>query len=368
MNIQKRLCLGTVPILVLFLSFQCVSGQKTPTALEQNSKTSPTSVAQYRELALLYKNNPNPTPDRRNQLIFLAVAEIDVNFRHYQRKRRIGKDLFHVVMDILQIGAATAIGITNGERAKSIIGESLAFVQGARASADKNLRLLEMQILFNKMIERRATVMNEILQRSALSVEQYPFERAYIDIVAYYNAGTWDTALSMLATDTGASAQAAEALLAARRNVGLDIAPTAAELRAGAQNIERISTYFLGHRELQTALDEENRKPSPSDDKVKEIEGKQQTLLLKLRSIVGLIEGDAKLRPILYQTPDQIGLTAAEKSSLQQSLLKVRDITLIPSVSDYERVLRAFVSYSIEMSARDTAIIERVANILKAVN
>ena len=182
--------------------------QKKPIALQSTTSLSAISKAEYEAVATSYRGRRNEQD--RNRLIYMAISQIDLNFRDYQRKRRIGRDLFETVMDILEVGAVAAVSITNGVRSKAIINDGLAFLKGSRASVNKNLRLLDLQILFNKMREDRAVVMQRILDNVDDPIESYPFERAYMEIVDYYIAGTMDNALSSLASETGKAADKAE--------------------------------------------------------------------------------------------------------------------------------------------------------------
>ena len=183
-------------------------GQKKPFLLNADTPLSPINKNYYKEVALRYQQAPSQ--EDRDRLIFMAVSQIDINFRAYQRSRRIGRDLFQTLLDILEAGAVAAVSITNGARAKSVINDGLAFVKGSRSSVNKNLRLLELQVIFNKMRENRAKVLMRILENVKEDDDDYPFERAYLDIVDYYIAGTMDDALASVAGDTGTDAKKAE--------------------------------------------------------------------------------------------------------------------------------------------------------------
>lgn len=204
-------------LLLLFGVPGSTFGQTLPVALKTKTEMSPINVKTYSAAVQAYQANPNK--ETRNKLIYLAVSQIDMNFREYQRDRRIGRDSFNILMDILELAASTATSIVNGPRPKEVINFSLTFLQGSRSSINKNLRLLEMQILFNKMIEQRSKLMITILDNVTKSHSDYPFERAYLDIIAYYTAGTWDSALSALAVDTGKSAETAIEQLSTKRKL-----------------------------------------------------------------------------------------------------------------------------------------------------
>ena len=180
-------------------------GQKKPAAFS-GATLSPDSQY-YLEVAKAYKTSRSLSD--RNRLIYLAIDQMDLNFYDFQNSTRKKRAFFQTVLDILEIGASTAISIVNGTRAKTLIAEGLGAVQAGRTSINKNFALKDTQILFNKMVEKRALVLATILTKSVQPVEQYPFEAALIDLIAYYRAGTFDGALENLNIDTGSAAAAA---------------------------------------------------------------------------------------------------------------------------------------------------------------
>lgn len=185
--------------------------QKKPVALESNTELSPASKDYYAEVAKAYKadisaGNADQALIDRNRLIYLAIDQMDLNFYDFQKSTRKKRALFQTILDILEIGASTAISITNGERAKTLIAEGLGAVQAGRTSINKNFALKDTQILFNKMVSKRALILGNILLRTTQPVGLYPFESALIDLIGYYRAGTIDGALENLNIDTGAEA------------------------------------------------------------------------------------------------------------------------------------------------------------------
>ncbi len=207
-------------MMIGFAVFICLVGivptlaQKKPIALEPNTELSPANTNYYADLAAAYKNdiasgNVSKAQIDRNRLIFVAVDQMDLNFYDFQKNTRKKRALFQTVLDILEIGLSTAISITNGDRAKTLIAEGLGFAQTSRAAINKNFSLKDTQILFNKMVSKRADVLATILTKSVQDVEQYPFEASLIDLIGYFKAGTFDGALENLNIDTGAEANEA---------------------------------------------------------------------------------------------------------------------------------------------------------------
>jgi hypothetical protein len=200
------ICLGSVTL---------TRAQKKPAALGPNAPLSPDSKSYYQEVADAYKTDVAPGGNSskalidRNRLIYLAIDEMDLNFYDFQKHTREKRAFFQTVLDVLEIGASTAISITNGTRAKTLIAEGLGAVQAGRTSINKNFALKDTQILFNKMVAKRADILATILTKSVQDVEQYPFEASLIDLINYFKAGTFDGAMENLNIDTGAEANEA---------------------------------------------------------------------------------------------------------------------------------------------------------------
>ena len=243
------------------LAFACLCaalpacGQELPTALKRDATLSPSNKDTYQKAAGDYVNafnarggNMPAAIQARNRLIDLTVAHIDFNFHNYQKKTRKRRAFFATLLDILEIGASTAISITNGERAKSLIAEGLGGLQLSRASIDKNFSLKETQILFNKMVAKRAQVRGNILRQQVQDVDRYSWETALIDLLAYYHAGTFDGAVESLSIDTGAEA-AAETAKVER----LEIA-TAAQLASAISLDDLVIDLFTDARSSNTTV------------------------------------------------------------------------------------------------------------------
>lgn len=244
--------LVAISILLIFLysgGGGVVHAQNLPPALGTNSPLSPTNKQTYQEVAKQYtesfnawRANPSDSglADRakldRNRLIFLTIDQIDVNFNEYQKKTRKWRAFWATLLDILEIGASTAISLSNGERAKTEIAEALGFVQLSRAAVVKNFSLRDTQILFNKMVAKRAQLLSGIISKTGQQdITQYPFEAAFSDLIAYYKAGTIDGALEHLNIDTGAEASQATKQL---------VTVTQAQADASLPYAQRIADLF----------------------------------------------------------------------------------------------------------------------------
>jgi hypothetical protein len=198
---------------VCLLSSSIVQAQKPPSIFktDQAGSTSAMNKAYVNSLETAYTNAATPEEKKlvRNRLIFVGVEQIDAVFNDYRKKSRKRNDLLQFLFDFLEIGISTTIGVINGERAKSVLGEVLTGFKGTSTAANKNFHLLEAQILFNKMVTNRAKTLGIIYQKLNEDAVSYPWERARTDLRNYFFAGTFDDALSSLNIDTGAEASEA---------------------------------------------------------------------------------------------------------------------------------------------------------------
>lgn len=231
---------------VCLLTSSLVQAQKTPQIFktDQAGSTSAMNKAYVNSLETAYTNATGDEKKLiRNRLIYIGVEQIDTAFNDYRKNSRKRNDLLQFLFDFLEIGISTTIGVINGERAKSVLGEVLTGFKGTRTAANKNFHLLEAQILFNKMVANRAKTLGLIYKKLNDDAVSYPWERARTDLRNYFFAGTLDDALSSLNIDTGA-----EASDATKDVQGLKI-KTLAQLAAATSCDDSRATVFLNARD-----------------------------------------------------------------------------------------------------------------------
>lgn len=237
----------------------------------------------------------------RNALIYATLSQIDLNFTKYQKNSRRRKAIFETLMDFLIIAGDTAAIITNGARPKNIINASSALVQLTRESVDKNLRLAESQAIFNQMQANRLRVMGIILPKitgaNKLGIVDYPFEAAWLDIVAYYRAGTWDEALSNIAANTAKQKEEEEIKIQ-----GFKPSPLVSREE---KEFADSSILMISRLDKQIVSNEANIKKAAEE---------------KLQSIVRKMEGDVNIKKILEEKK----LTSSDKAD--DIVLKLMDI------------------------------------------
>jgi hypothetical protein len=200
--IVLSLCVG-------LLSASLVQAQKTPKIFttEQANSTAATNMTYVNSLESQYQTATGEQKKLlRNRLIYIGVEQIDTEFNAFRRNTRKRNDLLQFLFDFLEIGVSTTIGVINGERAKTVLAEALTGFKGVRTSVNKNFRLMETQILFNKMVANRAKRLQLVYAKLNDDVGSYPWERSRSELKDYFYAGTTDDALNTLSIDTGAEA------------------------------------------------------------------------------------------------------------------------------------------------------------------
>jgi len=315
--------------------------------------------------------------------------------------------LIQFLFDFLEIGASTAAAITNGERAKAVIAEALTGFKAVRTAANKDFKLLESQILFNKMVSNRALKLAAIYDKLNQDVTSYPWERARSELGGYFIAGTLDDALNSLSISTGSEANdSVKELEDVKKRAGVLLAPTEAEIaasRANADAIDALADAFANadatvadsdgkiakaNNRITVAektIADENAKQNPDASKIAqanqdktsaETEKTQavaakdtatkarDTALGNLKGAYDAIAGDAALLPLLDQIPDlDPGYSADFKAHLKESLKRLKEKKA--TADDYALIMLQ-VGKAVRLNlAKDPTLNKRLQTILK---
>jgi len=326
---------------------------KLPFAIRDNSPLSSVNVANYQQLASEYERER--TIARRNRLIFMAVSQIDLHFRSNERKVRHRNRLFQTVLDILEVGAATAISITNGERAKSIIADGLGFIQGSRESINENYRMLDRQILVNKMVEKRARVLATIYDRVGKSDVEYPFERAFIDLLDYFEAGRLDSALTELAKDSGSSAVKAETDLdKAKKAADITLASSAKTRELAKENEEIVQAIVESEDAARIKFEEAGKKATEAEDKIKTAKEKIEAAKTVIESDTSPLDEKEKAQQAKKQAEDD------EKAAIAVKAVAVAEKTAAEKIQTAEMTKYKKISKAILEDPRLYMILDKL--------
>lgn len=156
-------------------------------------------------------NNPQkPTEEKkrlRDDIVNARLLAYDIYFATFLeelRKEGIG---YGTATDWTVIALNSAGGLV-GTKALSV---TAAGLMGAKASFDKNAYYEKtMPVLIAQMVAHRKEVLRDIQKGLAFSLDEYPLNRALIDLEEYYNAGTIPGALTEIAKTAGEAAKKAE--------------------------------------------------------------------------------------------------------------------------------------------------------------
>jgi hypothetical protein len=111
---------------------QIVSAQKKPTEFDSRlddkrlcTNNGSLSTTEYCDFWSTYNSkrtgdadDQKVAADSRNELIKYVRGRVDRFYEESTNKKKFNRTLLQTIFDMLEIGAAAAIGITNGERAK----------------------------------------------------------------------------------------------------------------------------------------------------------------------------------------------------------------------------------------------------------
>jgi hypothetical protein len=321
------------------------------------------------ELEAAAKGSGDAAKIARNKLIFIGVEQVDTEFNNYRKKSRKRNDLLQFIFDFLEVGATTAIAITNGERAKEVIAEALNGFKGGRTSFTKTFRLLEAQILFNKMVSNRSKRLSAIYGKLNDDVTSYPWERARSELRDYFYAGTIDDALSGLSIDTGAEANAEQKNLEeVKKLAGIVGAPSPEEVEVSKRNFEQVRTIMEVGFAAEKAVNDEKAKPAADQVQatIDAQNAKKKTVLDDLRSLFDLINANTKLKALLNRIPEEFSQgDDAERIKLEGQLNRIRE-NKNPTLDDYDSILLKLSDLTSSAVTRDPSMAADLNTILAA--
>lgn len=189
-----------------------VNGPKIPKSLDSNGLISNFSTntfqASLKEYMAAMKKETYPRAQvLRDQMINSIRVEIEMNYRNFEQQLYNGRAGFNTVADITELLLAGAATITHGEEAKTVISAVLLAAKGSRLSYDKNFfREKTTEAIIASMQSERSKKLAQIIDSMNLPVQEYPFEKAWVDLVDFFYAGTVEGGLLALTSDAGNNA------------------------------------------------------------------------------------------------------------------------------------------------------------------
>jgi hypothetical protein len=212
---MKKICLIAFVICIALFLTGCPKGRaKMPDVISDKIKEY--AVVQFDEDYKRYNvavdsNQLVKAKVLRNELLFKLKRHIDANYADFENNLFLGKATSNVLLDITELGAAAAVGITNGERAKTIIGTALTAFKGGRKSVDVNFfRERTTESLISTMRASRSRVEEKINLGLRNDVANYTLEESLGDLINYFYAGSLSNALVELSQQAADEAKNAK--------------------------------------------------------------------------------------------------------------------------------------------------------------
>src|SRR5579864_1388758 len=162
-------------------------------------------VDDYKD-ASLGGGNPNPelAKQKRNDIVYGLMTEIDVVYGDYYNRLFSSKNLMAVGGDALTLGLSTAASIATNNATKTILSALGTGFSGVSLSVDKNYFAQQtFPVIGVAMQTRRDKIRTKIIANLALDVATYPLAAAKRDLIAYLNAGTLASGLQELQEEAG---------------------------------------------------------------------------------------------------------------------------------------------------------------------
>lgn len=236
----------------------------------------------------------------RDNIIDKSVGAINQLYDDFIIDLQTHRSRTNVLADLTELGLGTSIGITKGERPLRILGVLLTAFKGGRRSVDLNFYYEQTTpILIAKMDGVRDPILQRILEKKELDVDQYALSQVEEDLVDLFVAGTLVRAFTELNKDTSAQAQQARQSLLRVKNAPITPIPTASlaglNKKIGDKLEELEDEFFSGDQTLKDAA------------------------MLKMKDALNSLTNNAKANLVINSTLNGAGV--ADIASLDDDLL-----------------------------------------------
>lgn len=335
----------------------------------KDNKNGTLSEDSYCEYYRAYKNNPNSNDAAkyRNKMLFIVKEQVDEFYNDYKNGRKVKTKWFQTILDILGIGLAFSGTVTNGQRAKTVIGAVSGSYLAGRNSVNDRFQLLQQQILINKMNANRLEQWTIIFGNMSKNAEDYPWESAREQLQQYFFRGNFDDALDSLVTETGADVSKAEQnLLGAVQkseyttklnNFQDYILPMQKKVDQILTDIDKVTSEI-------SALTDETAKTAKQEE-LKQLNDQKISVIKNYETIWLLILASGDFSAIEEKILNKPGLTQNAKDNFKNFITKIKNKVSIEVIKDklnpYDNYL-ALINGVID----DSTLNENFLKILKA--
>ncbi len=160
------------------------------------------------------------TKQQRNDIINDFILMIDSRYDHVEKHFYDSKAWTDFGGSVVGTGLGTAAVLTGSSAAKTTLAALVTAIESTKTSFSKDvLQGQNMIAITAQMRKLRSQKLLQIRQSMAQSPADYPLSEAFIDLMAYNNAGTFVVALQSLTEEAAASKQASDQGLADLKGV-----------------------------------------------------------------------------------------------------------------------------------------------------
>jgi hypothetical protein len=298
------------------------------------------------------KNRPAEAIKIRNKVLDGGLGLIDDAYGVYTRDIRKQRTVQEFLSDLAEIGASTAIGITNGQRAIQIIGIALTGFRAGRKSAQLNFYDAQTtSVLIKQMDASRSRVLGEIHQKEAQATSDYSFDAALNDILRYFDVGTLNRAFTEMDKQTTIEGEIARlGVLKIQGIADVSSVPT-------VQQAQVITGFVTGMKKLEGDLKNPDR---------------QQMAAAALKTIYEKLAARTEFAPILTNlksiangTTTDDTMTPNNIAILKSAFTKLSGTTATPTGDEYRVLVESIFNKTEGNAALQQTMLDTLNSVTK---
>lgn len=147
----------------------------------------------------------------RNKIIDDLLLLIDQRYYRYEYVRVTAKNWGKFGGSVVNIGLSTAGTLSGVESTKTLLSAVVTAIEGSGAALDRDVLMGQTMVALAAEMRRARAARLLIIQKGMQqSVAAYPLNAALVDLLNYYYAGTYITALQSLTESAAAGAKKAD--------------------------------------------------------------------------------------------------------------------------------------------------------------
>jgi len=162
----------------------------------------------------------DPSGNQRNIVLNDLILLVDLNYNHWEKLLYDKKAGFDLSSDAVLLGLGGATALTGTTEVANILGQITTGITGFKTSVDTDL--LQKNAVPALVAKMRATRASQLLKLQAAMINKkggnlgptplsaYSVEQGLIDLNAYYNAGTFVSALQDITATAAEEKKAAD--------------------------------------------------------------------------------------------------------------------------------------------------------------